>query len=90
MFFIMKIYRAEKLWISCHYLIGQGTEGRRLAASGLGFEKPIESNSTPEGRSKNRRVVIRWILDVILWQSDQECDVAEFTADVPQLSELHQ
>jgi hypothetical protein len=33
---------------------------------------------------------INWILDVILWQSDQECDVAEFTADVPQLSELHQ
>ena len=33
---------------------------------------------------------INYILDVILWQSDQECDVAEFTADVPQLSELHQ
>jgi general secretion pathway protein A len=41
------------------YLIGQGIEARRLAASGLGPEKPIESNSTPEGRSKNRRVVIR-------------------------------
>ena len=42
-----------------NYLIGQGIEARRLAASGLGPEKPIESNSTPEGRSKNRRVVIR-------------------------------
>jgi flagellar motor protein MotB len=52
MFFIMKIYRAEKLWISCHYLIGQGIEARRLAASGLGFEKPIESNNTPEGGAK--------------------------------------
>ena len=42
-----------------NYLVGQGIEARRLAASGLGPEKPIESNSTPEGRSKNRRVVIR-------------------------------
>jgi outer membrane protein OmpA-like peptidoglycan-associated protein len=42
-----------------NYLVGQGIETRRLAASGLGPEKPIESNSTPEGRSKNRRVVIR-------------------------------
>jgi general secretion pathway protein A len=41
------------------FLIGQGIEARRLAASGLGPDKPIESNSTPEGRSKNRRVVIR-------------------------------
>lgn len=42
-----------------NYLVGQGIEARRLAASGLGPEKPIESNNTPEGRSKNRRVVIR-------------------------------
>jgi len=41
------------------FLIGQGIEARRLAASGLGPDKPIESNSTLEGRSKNRRVVIR-------------------------------
>lgn len=42
-----------------NYLVEQGIEARRLAASGLGPDKPIESNSTPEGRSKNRRVVIR-------------------------------
>ena len=50
---------AERAASVRNYLIGQGIEARRLAASGLGFEKPIESNSTPEGRSKNRRVVIR-------------------------------
>ena len=50
---------AERAASVRNYLIGQGIEARRLAASGLGLEKPIESNSTPEGRSKNRRVVIR-------------------------------
>ncbi len=42
-----------------NYLVEQGIDARRLAASGSGLEKPIESNSTPEGRSKNRRVEIR-------------------------------
>lgn len=42
-----------------NYLVEMGIEVQRLAVSGLGPEKPIESNSTSEGRSKNRRVVIR-------------------------------
>ena len=42
-----------------NYLLEQGIEARRLATSGVGSEKPIESNSTPAGRSKNRRVEIR-------------------------------
>jgi outer membrane protein OmpA-like peptidoglycan-associated protein len=35
-----------------HYRIGPS----RIAAQGLGFSKPIESNTTPEGRAHNRRV----------------------------------
>ena len=54
-----KVISAERAASVKNFLVGQGIEARRLAASGLGFEKPIESNSTPEGRSKNRRVVIR-------------------------------
>ena len=54
-----KVISAERAASVRNYLVGQGIEARRLAASGLGPEKPIESNSTPEGRSKNRRVVIR-------------------------------
>jgi general secretion pathway protein A len=54
-----KVISAERAASVRNYLVGQGIEAGRLAASGLGFEKPIESNSTPEGRSKNRRVVIR-------------------------------
>lgn len=41
------------------YLEGEGIDPKRLKAVGYGPEKPLESNSTPEGRTKNRRVVIR-------------------------------
>jgi len=54
-----KVISAERAASVKNFLVGQGIEARRLAASGLGPDKPIESNSTSEGRSKNRRVVIR-------------------------------
>jgi general secretion pathway protein A len=54
-----KVISEERAASVRNYLVGQGIDVRRLAASGLGPEKPIESNSTLEGRSKNRRVVIR-------------------------------
>jgi OmpA-OmpF porin, OOP family len=38
------------------YLIRQGIDGGRLTAVGYGETTPIESNSTDEGRSMNRRV----------------------------------
>jgi outer membrane protein OmpA-like peptidoglycan-associated protein len=41
------------------YLEGEGIDPKRLKAVGYGPEKPLESNSAPEGRTKNRRVVIR-------------------------------
>jgi general secretion pathway protein A len=41
------------------YFVDQGIAASRLAVAALGPDKPIESNSTAEGRSKNRRVVIR-------------------------------
>lgn len=36
-----------------------GVEPRRLSQEGFGEYKPIASNDTPEGRSKNRRVEIK-------------------------------
>ena len=33
-----------------------GLGANRIAAQGLGFSKPVESNTTPEGRAHNRRV----------------------------------
>ena len=37
------------------FLVGLGVDRDRLTYVGLGFERPIASNDTPEGRSMNRR-----------------------------------
>ena len=37
-------------------LIARGVDPRRLEARGFGPRRPIESNDTPEGKAKNRRV----------------------------------
>lgn len=42
-----------------HYLIGKGTEAKRLSMKGYGKEVPVASNDTMEGRQKNRRVEFR-------------------------------
>jgi OOP family OmpA-OmpF porin len=39
-----------------NWLVQHGVEQSRLEAHGFGLEKPIEDNSTDEGRAKNRRV----------------------------------
>jgi general secretion pathway protein A len=57
-----KFISGERATSVRNYLVEQGIEARRLVASGLGFEKPMESNSTTEGRSKNRRVVIKIVM----------------------------
>jgi len=44
-----------------NFLIGRGIESSRFTVSSFGFSKPIDTNETPEGRSKNRRVEIRII-----------------------------
>lgn len=36
-------------------LVAKGVDCKRLIAVGFGGSKPIESNSTPEGKAKNRR-----------------------------------
>lgn len=38
------------------YLISSGVGVHRLEAKGYGDSKPIQSNDTPEGRAKNRRI----------------------------------
>jgi outer membrane protein OmpA-like peptidoglycan-associated protein len=38
------------------YLVSKGIASTRLQAAGYGESKPLDTNQTPEGRSKNRRV----------------------------------
>ncbi len=40
------------------YLIGQGISADRITAQGVGEERPIADNTSPEGRANNRRVEI--------------------------------
>jgi general secretion pathway protein A len=40
------------------YFVHQGVDFSRIKTYGMGQENPIESNKTPEGRSRNRRVEI--------------------------------
>jgi chemotaxis protein MotB len=41
-----------------------GVEPARLAAVGYGEHKPVESNETPEGRARNRRVTLLILEDL--------------------------
>ena len=54
------------LWLSqqraesaMNYLVDKGIDPGTLTAKGYGFEQPVASNDTPEGRAKNRRVEFR-------------------------------
>ena len=38
------------------WLVSKGIDAKRLAAKGYGARVPIDSNTTDEGRQKNRRV----------------------------------
>jgi len=41
------------------YLVGNGLGKRRMTAKGFGPDKPIATNDSDAGRSKNRRVEVR-------------------------------
>jgi len=40
------------------YLVGNGISTRRMSAKGFGPDRPIDTNDTDAGRSKNRRVIL--------------------------------
>ena len=45
------------------YLEGQGVDRTRLTSIGHGETKPIDTNRTPEGRQRNRRVEFHIVRD---------------------------
>jgi len=52
----LSLHRAQavKSW-----LVRKGIAGKRLTVAGKGLEEPIDENTTPEGRSNNRRIEFR-------------------------------
>ena len=52
----LSVKRAESVR---NALIQMGIDPSRLEVAGFGAEKPLESNDTPQGRAKNRRVQFR-------------------------------
>lgn len=50
---------AERAEAVAEYLEAHGVDRRRLASNGYGSTLPLESNATPEGRARNRRVEYR-------------------------------
>jgi len=54
----LSVKRAETVM---YYLISTGLDAKRAKMVGFGFDKPAESNNTPAGRAKNRRVDFRVI-----------------------------
>ncbi len=48
-----------------NYLIDKGCNPKRIKTKGYGASQPIDTNDTPEGRAKNRRVVIWFIRDKV-------------------------
>jgi hypothetical protein len=49
-----------------NYLISKGCNPGNIVAVGLGKSSPVSTNSTSEGRQKNRRVEFRWIEEPIV------------------------
>src|SRR4029077_12375270 len=41
------------------YLVKRGVPGDQMTAKGYGFEQPIDTNKTDEGRENNRRVEMK-------------------------------
>jgi len=51
----VSLERAESVY---NYLISEGLSEEQFTVSGLGSSNPIASNTTEEGRSANRRIII--------------------------------
>jgi OOP family OmpA-OmpF porin len=44
------------------YLVAHGVAQARITATGFGGTKPVASNTTEDGRAKNRRIEFRVVM----------------------------
>lgn len=51
----LSVLRADE---AKNYLVTEGVEAERLTTTGYGFDNPVASNDTAEGRERNRRIEI--------------------------------
>ena len=65
----LSLQRAESV---VNYLISDGVRSSRVSAKGFGWNDPVASNATPEGRAQNRRVEI--YITCLLYTSDAADD----------------
>ena len=63
-----------------HLFSNQRVDPGRLSAVGYGEYKPIASNDTVEGRSKNRRISIVVLSDAIARSSNRDQQLADTEA----------
>ena len=61
--------RAESVY---NYLLSMGVSGSRIDSQGFGSTQPIADNSTPTGRSRNRRVEVFILPNAKMIQEAQE------------------
>ncbi len=63
------------------YLLNKGIAESRIVAVGYGKEQPIASNSTEEGRAKNRRVEVKIIDNTPKGREGEELNLVEKKAE---------
>jgi len=64
-----------------HLFMNNGVQPDRMAAIGYGEYRPIADNATPEGRRKNRRVVLVILADA---NARRALDIQRNRTTVPQ------
>ncbi|MCP1726458.1 chemotaxis protein MotB [Natronospira proteinivora] len=73
-----------------HLFRDQGIQPMRLAVVGLGEYRPVASNETPEGRNRNRRVVLTVLADPRFqerWFSPENAEGLTDPSDMQQMLE---
>jgi chemotaxis protein MotB len=73
----LSVVRASRV---VRLLVEAGVSARRLTATGFGEQRPVTANTTPEGRARNRRVMV--LIDSPSTDVPEELPVAQRAVNV--------